>query len=196
MITAIGDVMRECYKRGWITTRDGNCSVCYAGKRTIYITPGGFRKTIVYPEHVERVKMNSENELILTEGQNPSGEMEMHYLLHRDYKKTRAVLHVHPTYINAAIYAGYDLQYLASEFPEVYRYTKVGPSVEKLPAVSPELAIETANCMETNEDGICKWDIVGQSHHGCCAIGDDPWHAFEHIERLEHICQIVLLSGR
>ena len=94
------------------------------------------------------------------------------------------------------MYAGYDLQYLASEFPEVHRYTKVGPSVEKLPAVSPELAAETANCIEVDSNGICKWDIVGQSHHGCCAVGFDPWHAFEHIERLEHICQIVLLSGR
>ena len=27
MITAIGDVMREAYKRNWITTRDGNCSL-------------------------------------------------------------------------------------------------------------------------------------------------------------------------
>jgi ribulose-5-phosphate 4-epimerase/fuculose-1-phosphate aldolase len=196
LITAMGDVMRECYKRGWITTRDGNCSVRYAKRKTLYITPSGWRKTIIHPEHVIRLKLSSKNELVLKNGQNPSGELEMHYLLQRDIKKTRAVLHVHPTYINAAMYAGYDLQYLANEFPEVHRYTKVGPSVEKLPAISPELAVETAKCMKVDSDGICEWDIVGQSHHGCCAIGDDPWHAFEHIERLEHICQIVLLSGR
>lgn len=28
MLTAMGDVMREAYRRGWITTRDGNVSVC------------------------------------------------------------------------------------------------------------------------------------------------------------------------
>jgi L-fuculose-phosphate aldolase len=38
-------------------------------------------------------------------------------------------------------------------------------------------------------------DIVGQADHGVCAIGTSPWDAFEHIERLEHICQIVLASG-
>ena len=27
------------------------------------------------------------------------------------------------------------------------------------------------------------------------AIDETPWRAFEHIERLEHICQIVLASG-
>ena len=27
MLTAMGDVMRTAYQRGWITTRDGNISV-------------------------------------------------------------------------------------------------------------------------------------------------------------------------
>ena len=45
------------------------------------------------------------------------------------------------------------------------------------------------------EDGIRKFDIVGQKNHGVTAVGKDPWEAFEHIERVEHICQIVLASG-
>ena len=40
-----------------------------------------------------------------------------------------------------------------------------------------------------------EYDIVGQKDHGVCAVGNSPWDAFEHIERLEHICQIVLASG-
>ena len=39
------------------------------------------------------------------------------------------------------------------------------------------------------------YDIVGQKNHGVCAIGANPWDAYEHIERLEHICEIVLKSG-
>jgi L-fuculose-phosphate aldolase len=31
--------------------------------------------------------------------------------------------------------------------------------------------------------------------HGVVAVDETPWRAFEHIERLEHICQIVLASG-
>jgi len=38
-------------------------------------------------------------------------------------------------------------------------------------------------------------NIVGQEQHGVCAMGKHPWDAFEHIERLEHICQIALASG-
>ena len=41
-----------------------------------------------------------------------------------------------------------------------------------------------------------KYDIVGQANHGVCAIGPNPWDAYEHIERLEHICEIVLKSGK
>ena len=39
------------------------------------------------------------------------------------------------------------------------------------------------------------FDIVGQKNHGVCAIGANPWDAYEHIERLEHICEIALRSG-
>jgi L-fuculose-phosphate aldolase len=31
--------------------------------------------------------------------------------------------------------------------------------------------------------------------HGVVAVDTSPWRAYEHIERLEHICKIVLASG-
>ena len=96
------------------------------------------------------------------------------------------------------MYAGWDLQDLASEFPEVSRYTKVGPTVPILPVTSEILAEETFEAF-TNFKGLgsnkLKFDIVGQKNHGVCAVGANPWDAYEHIERLEHICEIVLKSG-
>ena len=44
MITAMGDVMREAYKRGWITTRDGNISLRRSKSDIMYITPSGREK--------------------------------------------------------------------------------------------------------------------------------------------------------
>jgi hypothetical protein len=38
-------------------------------------------------------------------------------------------------------------------------------------------------------------DIVGQANPGVCAVAGDPWAAYEHIERLDHICGIMLKSG-
>ena len=42
MLTAMGDVMRKAYEKGWITTRDGNISVKMTGKDILYITPSIF----------------------------------------------------------------------------------------------------------------------------------------------------------
>ena len=162
MITAMGDVMRKAYENGWITTRDGNISLRRKGHDIFHVTPSGWRKTIIHPEHMVKIKLVPAGLVIMDKHAKPSGELEMHSKLQRYHKKTRAVVHLHPTNILAAMYAGWDLQDLAADFPEVSRYTKVGPSVPILEATSFELA---------------------------------PWDAYEHIERLEHICEIVLKSG-
>jgi L-fuculose-phosphate aldolase len=194
MLTAIGDVMRRAYDKGWITTRDGNISLRRKDSDTLYITPSGWRKTIIHPEHIVRIKTGEDGELTIPEGIAPSGELEMHRLLQIENSATRAVVHLHPTHIVAALFAGWDLQRLAISFPEVSRYTRVGPSVPVLPATSKDLAEGTYNAM-TDLMGNRIYDVVGQAAHGVCAVAKDPWAAYEHIERLDHICEIVLKSG-
>jgi L-fuculose-phosphate aldolase len=194
MITAMGDVMREAYKRNWITTRDGNCSVMRSNCDVLYITPTSVRKTTIIPETIVRMPIAG-GKLLMKDEAKASGELEMHWLLHRRYGKTRCVLHLHPTYTIAAMMAGYDLQDLAAEFPEVHRYTRVGENVRALPAISSQLALHTCENLKLDEKGNNYYDVVGQDRHGVCAIGMNPWDAFEHIERLEHICQIALASG-
>jgi len=49
--------------------------------------------------------------------------------------------------------------------------------------------------LELDDQGNINFDIVGIKGHGVVAIDTTPWRAFEHIERLEHICKIVLHSG-
>ena len=109
MITAIGDVLRRCYERGWITSRDGNCSLRRARSVYLYVTPSGWRKTIVHPEHMIKIKF-VDGQMQVPTGTKPSGELHMHYLLTRGMNRTRAVVHVHPTHVVAAIYRGFDLQ--------------------------------------------------------------------------------------
>jgi len=194
MLTAIGDVMREAYKRGWITTRDGNCSVRMRNRPFVYITPSGWRKTIIHPEHIVKMKIKKGN-LILNPSDRPSGELWMHWNLLKDSKKTRSVLHLHPTYTLAAMYKGWQLPDIVKNFPEVFRYTKVGPNVPKLDALSEELAGQTYEKFCGNDDCSLMYDIVGQECHGVTAIAANPWDAFEHIERVEHICKIVLAAS-
>jgi len=194
MLTAIGDVMRRAYDKGWITTRDGNISLRKKDSDIFYITPSGVRKTIIHPEHIIRMKIDADGEVEIPVGQLPSGELEMHRLLQGEGTHTRAVVHLHPTHIVAAMFAGWDLQELARQFPEVNRYTRVGPTVPNLPAISVSLADATFSAL-TDPMGNRIFDIVGQENHGVCAVAGDPWSAYEHIERLDHICEIALKSG-
>jgi ribulose-5-phosphate 4-epimerase/fuculose-1-phosphate aldolase len=195
MITAIGNVMRRAYEKGWITTRDGNVSLRRRNSNIMYITPSGWRKTIIHPEHMIKVRI-LQNGYKVPANTTPSGELEMHYLIQKNNKKTQAVVHLHPTNTIAAMYAGWDLQSISAEFPEVSRYTKVGPIVPVLPVTSDVLATATLAAITDFDSGKVIYDIVGQKNHGVCAVGSDPWAAFEHVERLEHICEIVLKSGK
>lgn len=194
MITAIGDVMRACYQRGWITTRDGNASVRRTDSRFLYVTPSGWRKNVLYPELMVKTEIDGKK-LKVPPQAKPSGELHMHWLLQRDARKTRAVLHAHPTHVVAAMYRGFDLQRACTQFPEIYRYTRVGKLVPALRATTKELGEATAKALGLGKNGALEFDIVGQANHGVCAVAGDPWSAFEHIERLDHICEILLLSG-
>jgi L-fuculose-phosphate aldolase len=118
----------------------------------------------------------------------------MHYRILKDVTASTSSVHLHPPNIVAAMYAGWNLQEMIEPFPEVFRYTRVGHNVAAWQALSKELAQHTAQNLGI-ENGVRKFDIVGQKNHGVCAVGKNPWEAFEHIERVEHICQIVLASG-
>ena len=194
MITAIGDVMREAYRRDWITTRDGNCALKKKGSKKIYMTPSGVRKNIIHPESIMHMRIAEEEVTFhCKDNKNPTGEWEMHYRTLKDLTSTACTLHLHPPHIVAAMHAGWEIRELVDPFPEVFRYTRVGKNVQDFPALSQDLAMETAaNLISENK---IKYDIVGQKSHGVCAIGSNPWSAFEHVERVEHICKIVLLSG-
>lgn len=196
MLTAMGDVLREAHARGWITTRDGNISVRKG--RYFYITPSSGRKTIIHPEHIIRYDIDKEDGTITipqTENQpKPSIELDMHWGLQQLHSGTRAVVHLHPTYTIAAMYAGYDLYEITKQFPELKRYTKVGITAPFEEPGSMELAKNVVKGLTRR--GKLAYDIIGMEAHGVCAIGKNPWDAFEHIERLEHICQIVLAAGR
>ncbi len=200
MLTAMGDVLRQCYAKGWITTRDGNVSLFREGRGYLYITPSGIRKTALHPDQIVKLGIavdpeTLERRLWIRDHQKPSGEILMHWNLQCRARATRAVLHVHATHIVAAIYRGFDLQRICEDFGEISRHTRVGPTVPAIPALTREFADATAECLGLHKDGSLDYDIVGQANHGVCAVGADPWSAYEHIERLDHICEIVLKSG-
>ncbi len=191
MQTSIVNVMKEAYDRGWITTRDGNISVKRKDQEWFYITPSGYRKNVLRVEDLIKIRYK-DGKLDIPNNANPSAELSMHDKLQRQASGNRAVVHLHPTHTVALIYAGYDILDIAKEFPELSRYTRVGKTVPVIQFGSDELADATYDSLI--KDGKKVNDIVVQSNHGVTAIAGDPWSAFEHIERLEHISKIVLAA--
>jgi ribulose-5-phosphate 4-epimerase/fuculose-1-phosphate aldolase len=215
MLETICDTLVEAYRRNWITSRDGNVSIRHHDRDHFYITPSGVRKQTMQPDQFKKIKLidqinptppfltkSWEEEFYTDISANlePSGEIPLHFGLQRAMGQhstdVRVVVHLHPTYCIAAMHAGIDLSTISLAFPELNRYTKVAPNVGDVPPISQELADRCHENLQLNTNGNIAYDIVGIKGHGVVAIDTSPWRAFEHIERLEHICQIVLASGK
>lgn len=209
MLETICDTMVEAYRRNWITSRDGNVSIRHHDRDHFYITPSGVRKQTMQPDQFKKIQIIDGpiplwREMIYTDissNLKPSGEIPLHFGLQRKMGQhkddVRVVMHFHPTYCVAAMHAGIDLSTVVTDFPELSRYTKVAKNVPDVPPISQELADKCHTNLELdNTSGNISYDIVGIKGHGVVSIDTSPWRAFEHIERLEHICQIVLSSGK
>lgn len=224
MLNEICQVFKEAYKRGWITTRDGNASFRRPESDWFYVTPSGVRKQELIPEMCIKLDISQEgtsrdrwlqrNEGMLKQrlnrGLEPTGELPMHHLLQRNIpgEHPRVVLHLHPTHVIAmtrwllrkmenpqqmTLSEKLSLQDLALEYPEIFRYTRVGHVIGYIEPISQALGEAVALEM-VNADGSLKCDVIGLDRHGAVSIGTDPWEAFEHMERLNHICEIALLA--
>ena len=204
MLETICETLIEAYQRNWITSRDGNVSIRHHDRDHFYITPSGVRKQTLQPDQFKKIGIRPGSYDILeytdiSRNLRPSGELPLHLGLQREMgqhqNEVRVVVHLHPTYCVAAMHRGIELGELVRDFPELSRYTRVAPNVGDVPPISQELADRCHEHLELDGQGHINFDIVGIKGHGVVAIDTSPWRAFEHIERLEHICKIVLASG-
>jgi len=210
VLETICEVLEDAYKRNWITSRDGNVSIRHHDRDHFYITPSGVRKQTLQPDQfkkigilyqpIERYNWTELPYTDISEKLKPSGEIPLHFGLQKKMGQhsndVRVIVHVHPTYCIAAMHAGIDLSTISDAFPELNRYTKVAPNVGDVAPISQELADECHKNLQLDSEGYIRYDIVGIKGHGVVAIDTSPWRAYEHIERLEHICKIVLASGK
>jgi len=196
MINDIISVLKEAYKKNFITPRDGNISYKPSGSNKFIITPSGLRKhELEKSDFIEIEISDSGWKQINNYDYKPSGEIELHYEILKSIKKNICVIHLHPTYTISAMYAGFNLPALAKSFPELSRYTNVADNTENVPPLSKELAIQCkSKLLFDHKRAEFINDIVGIPNHGVVSLGQNIYEAFEHIERLEHISSIVLLS--
>jgi L-fuculose-phosphate aldolase len=216
MLETICETLVEAYRRNWITSRDGNVSIRHHDRDHFYITPSGVRKQTLQPDQFKKIGIRRSTMLgheatwtdhswemleytDISHNLRPSGELPLHFGLQKELGQhandVRVVVHLHPTYCVAAMHRGIELGELVRDFPELSRYTRVAPNVGDVPPISQELADRCHENLGLDSQGHIQYDIVGIRGHGVVAIDTSPWRAFEHIERLEHICKIVLAAG-
>jgi ribulose-5-phosphate 4-epimerase/fuculose-1-phosphate aldolase len=209
MLETICDILVDAYKRNWITSRDGNVSIRHNDRDHFYITPSAVRKQTLQPDQFKKIKIGKDSDGFypsvmsytqISENLKPSGELPLHFglqkMMGQHTNDVRVVVHLHPTYIVAAMHAGIQLNELVKDFPELSRYSSVAPNVGIVPPISQELADRCFENLGLDDRGYIDYDIVGIQGHGVVAIDTSPWRAYEHIERLEHICKIILVSGK
>lgn len=204
MLETCCKLMVEAYEKGLMTSRDGNVSVRYSKDDHFWITPTNVRKHTLQPDQFKKldIRLNEQTyqELDYTpisSNLKPSGEWPAHFLLQSRLPESceqRVVMHVHSTYTVAAMEAGVKLEELNIRFPEIARYTRVAPSTNTVSPISWELGHAVASGLGLDDYGNIDYDIIGVPGHGVFAVDRTPWRAYEHIERLEHICKIVLIS--
>lgn len=212
MLETLCDIMCDAYRRNWITSRDGNCSVRHHDRDHFYITPSGVRKQTLQPDQFKKIKILTGyygqppapwygHDVVeytpISANLKPSGELPLHFGLQREigHDEVRVVVHLHPTYCIAAMHRGIDLSTISEDFPELNRYTRVAPNVGTVAPISEELGSQCCRNLGLDASGKLKYDIVGIAGHGVVAVDTTPWRAYEHVERLEHVCKIVLASG-
>ena len=206
MLETICETLIEAYKRNWITSRDGNVSIRHHDRDHFYITPSSVRKQTLQPDQFKKIAILDGDvpqwkEIpysAISAELRPSGEIPLHFGLQRKMGQhsddVRVAIHLHPTYCVAAMHRGIELSVLSNDFPELSRYTRVGANVPDVPPISQALADACFVSFGLDDDGFTAADIIGIKGHGVVAVDTSPWRAFEHIERLEHICKIVLAS--
>jgi len=176
------------------------CHITPSGVRKQTMQPDQFKKIGILHQPIDRWNWTDLPYTDISKNLQPSGELPLHFglqkMMGKHRNEVRVVVHLHPTYCIAAMHAGIDLSKVSAAFPELNRYTKVAPNVGDVAPISQELADRCHENLQLDNEGNIEYDIVGIKGHGVVAIDTSPWRAFEHIERLEHICQIILASGK
>jgi len=182
------DDFKWYFEAGYITPRDGN--VCYKmDSNSFLITASGVEKQKMNLDHILKVDANGKTDSQL----KPSIETLGHLIALKQTNHNASV-HVHSLETVALFSLAYKKNFLdlletnlKTQWAELFRYTKVGKTVEYLAPGSKEL-----------HDGINKsfsdhkTDIIVLDQHGVIAVGNSLEECKEHIIRLEHVSKMVL----
>lgn len=194
-IRQTSDLFQMFYKERFITHRDGNATLKLENDE-YFVTASGVNKSymsigdFVTVDKDLNVKMDEH----FIDFKEPSIETRAHISALEATKK-QVSIHVHSPK-TVALFEVYNNRThsihiletkIRTKWPELFRYTKLGKTIEFLDPGSKELheAIKDSFLFDNP-------DIIVLQRHGVLSVGKDLQEAMEHIIRLEHISSILL----
>ncbi len=173
----ICEIGRRLYERGLISGADGNISIRLRPGRFL-ATPAGCSKGFLKPEDIAVTDAAGRP---LGPG-HPSSEMQMHLAVYRKRSDVGAVVHAHPPTAVAMTFAGVSLEQCI--MPEVLIYMGTVPTARYATPSSPE-------CPQAVENLIERHDALLLDRHGALTVGEDLLAAWERMEKLENLADVV-----
>ena len=169
------------YDRGFIAATDGNISARLDDHRLL-ITPTCMCKGMMSEDDLVIVDLNGRK---LEGHRNVSSEVAMHLLIYRMRSDIRGIVHAHPPTATGFAAAG-----IALDKPLVSEIVLTLGSVPLAPygcPGTPELSDSLRPFIPDN-------DAILMANHGVVSYADDLERAYMHMETVEHLAKITLVT--
>jgi len=177
----LAEVCQRMYEKNFISSTDGNVSVRVHPQRLL-ITPSGIHKGFLKPEQL--IVTDLKGKKISGTGR-ASQEIQMHLEVYEQRPDIFAVVHAHPIFCIAHTLVGLDLG--KDHLPEVIL------SVGEIPIV-PYTTPTSYEVPEKIRNFIQRHDALILDRHGALCLGKDLWDAFNKLERMEHVAQVMFVA--
>lgn len=177
------EILRICQRlhgRNLLAAADGNVSYRVSDQEILF-TPSGVNKAFLSPQDIAVVTLDNK----ILSG-NPSGERLMHLEVYRQCPKAKAVVHAHP--------------------PTAIAFTLAHPEWKELPSdglselilamgsvpIAPYARPGTQAMGDVLRPFLPASRVILLARHGGLSWGEDLDEAYNGMERLEHISQILM----
>lgn len=173
------EICRRLHGKNLLASADGNVSYRVSDEE-ILITPAGVNKARLKPEDVAVITLDNR----IVRG-NPSSERLMHLEVYRKSPRARAIVHAHPPTAIAWTVARPDLQELPAE-----ALSELILAVGRVP-VAPYARPGSLDMGTVLHPFLPQCRVILLARHGALAWGEDLEEAYNGMERLEHVSQIL-----
>lgn len=179
MRAEIIEVCRRLHARNLLAAADGNVSFRLSDEEILF-TPTGVNKARMREEDIAVVTLDNR----VLSGK-PSGERLMHLEVYRRCPQARALVHAHPPTAIAWTVARPDLRELPAE-----ALSELILAVGAVP-VAPYARPGTEDMGTVLQPFLPHRRVILLARHGALSWGEDLEEAYNGMERLEHISQIL-----